>query len=558
MKQGKTNAAIAYMARDFSLNQPLLVGRHVAGADFLKAWFQYAEVDEFFCYTRNQSDYQAFSNQLNAIKQGGKSQWIAMNHLQQLKSPGCLFNPDPNINYFARHRRHYQQDAYSICGITHSMIESHIIENIANLLIAPVQPWDAIICTSQAIKNFINTVLQNQRAYLSSRFQQQIPALDLQLPVIPLGIEWEKFMPTPEKLLAGKALRQQLNIADEDVVILYVGRLSYIDKANPLPMYQAVEQVAKMTKTKVHLLEVGCFQHQAMEQPFHQAVAELCPSINHTFLDGKDDTMFKGIKYAADIFMSLVDNIQETFGITPLEAMASGLPVIVSDWDGYRDTVPDGIVGFRIPTLMAAGNCGRDIALRYNMQQFSDGHYTGVVSQFTAVDTIACVQALKKLVEDKSLRVSMGNAGLEHVKNYAWQRIIAQYQALWQELSIMRQKSQETAPRNNGDSANPAADCPFTMYQSFPSEILMDKTKISWPVGMDFEMAEKIQQLAISQVAATQLCNQQSCQQILEAVYQANELTVEILLSDFSAQQRPRLQRSIVWLVKLGILQWQR
>ncbi len=39
---------------------------------------------------------------------------------------------------------------------------------------------------------------------------------------------------------------------------------------------------------------------------------------------------------AADIFTSLSDNIQETFGLTPIEAMAAGLPSVVTDWDGYQ------------------------------------------------------------------------------------------------------------------------------------------------------------------------------------------------------------------------------
>ena len=48
--------------------------------------------------------------------------------------------------------------------------------------------------------------------------------------------------------------------------------------------------------------------------------------------------------------MSLSDNFQETFGLTPLEGMASGLPVIVSDWNGYKSTVRNNIDGFKIPT----------------------------------------------------------------------------------------------------------------------------------------------------------------------------------------------------------------
>ena len=34
----------------------------------------------------------------------------------------------------------------------------------------------------------------------------------------------------------------------------------------------------------------------------------------------------------------------------PVEAMASRLPVVASDWNGYRDTVVEGRTGFRVPT----------------------------------------------------------------------------------------------------------------------------------------------------------------------------------------------------------------
>ena len=42
---------------------------------------------------------------------------------------------------------------------------------------------------------------------------------------------------------------------------------------------------------------------------------------------------------AANIFISLSDNIQETFGLTVIEAMAAELPCIVSDWNGYKDLI---------------------------------------------------------------------------------------------------------------------------------------------------------------------------------------------------------------------------
>ena len=52
---------------------------------------------------------------------------------------------------------------------------------------------------------------------------------------------------------------------------------------------------------------------------------------------------------AADVFCSPADNLQETFGISVLEAMASRLPVIASDWNGYRDLVQHGQTGWIVP-----------------------------------------------------------------------------------------------------------------------------------------------------------------------------------------------------------------
>src|SRR6516164_5936950 len=74
-----------------------------------------------------------------------------------------------------------------------------------------------------------------------------------------------------------------------------------------------------------------------------------------TFVDGtQPDTRF-AVWHAADIFASLSDSIQETFGLVIVEAMASGLPVVASDWDGYRDLVADGETGFLVPTSMVRG-----------------------------------------------------------------------------------------------------------------------------------------------------------------------------------------------------------
>src|SRR5205807_881053 len=95
------------------------------------------------------------------------------------------------------------------------------------------------------------------------------------------------------------------------------------------------------------------------------------------------------------------DNLQETFGLSPIEGMAAGLPLVVSDWNGYRDTVRDGVDGFRIPTLMPPTPYGIDLADRYALGIDDYDYYIGFTSQLIAVDTAAArpVSAVRRLPE---------------------------------------------------------------------------------------------------------------------------------------------------------------
>ena len=91
------------------------------------------------------------------------------------------------------------------------------------------------------------------------------------------------------------------------------------------------------------LIECGWTANDQIAQAFSEARAKLCPSVRSIVLDGRINDVRDTAWAAADVFCSLSDNIQETFGLTPIEAMAAGLPVVVTDWDGYKDTVRNGI-----------------------------------------------------------------------------------------------------------------------------------------------------------------------------------------------------------------------
>ncbi len=84
----------------------------------------------------------------------------------------------------------------------------------------------------------------------------------------------------------------------------------------------------------------------------------MCPDVRAVFVNGNDVDAFAATWRAADVFISLADSVQETFGLTPVEAMAAGLPVIASDWNGYKETVREGLDGFRILTWAPQAGIG--------------------------------------------------------------------------------------------------------------------------------------------------------------------------------------------------------
>ena len=84
--------------------------------------------------------------------------------------------------------------------------------------------------------------------------------------------------------------------------------------------------------------------------------------------------------------------------------MAAGVPVIVSDWDGYRYTVTDGLEGFLIPTLAPSRSPqGVELSFRHDHGLLSYQDYVGSLAQHVAVDIEAAAFAIARLADNPSL-----------------------------------------------------------------------------------------------------------------------------------------------------------
>lgn len=344
-------------------------------------------------------------------------------------------------------------------------------------------PWDALVCTSSAVLSTVKTVLQAQAEYLRWRLGAQLKLTLPQLPVIPLGVHCEDFQLTPGRRLQA---REALGIAQDEVVALFVGRLSFHAKAHPHAMYTGLQGAARGTGRKLVLNQCGWFANAAIERAFKDGAASACPDVRCIYTDGRDAAQLDLAWASADVFVSLSDNIQETFGLTPVEAMAAGLPVVVTDWDGYKDTVRDGVDGFRIPTWIAPPGAGSRYAVAHEADLMSYDQYCGLSCQHVAVDLVALSARLSDLVVSEELRRKMGEAARRRAREvFDWRVVYGRYQQLWSALSGLRAQGQQAgsaAPRSA-----PGRLDPFVAFTHYGSRTLNADTLVALAPGATVE-----------------------------------------------------------------------
>jgi len=544
-------AAIYYHPEAYSTLGPTLMGRHAAGESFLTGFLKYSTASEFWIQVQSPEHAQQFAGMVAACGRKEPVKAAYKHNLGALRAPGVVYLPGPGIGEQAFHRTAFGDGAWSLCGVTHTTSSAKAMDAITDLITAPVQPWDALICTSTTVKANVVRLMQAQVDYLKRRLGVTKTVLP-QLPVIPLGIHTESFVfSAAQKAMA----RARLGVDELTLVVLYMGRLSFHAKAHPLAMYQALDAAAQRTGRSVVLVECGWHANDRIAKAYADAAALACPGVRTVTLDGRKAADRQTAWASADIFCSLSDNIQETFGIAPIEAMAAGLPVVVSDWDGYRDTVRDGVDGWRIPTLMPQGGMGADLALRHALQIDSYDQYCGATCSLVSVDLEAATNAFARLFGSPDLRRQMGQAGRARTQQiYDWAQIIPQYEALWAQLAQMRTaQGKSIAPTPH---PWPARMDPFHAFAAYPTQTLTSETRLGL-VDADIESAlqraSTMRDLAMVNFAQAILPTDEDIVMVLTLAAHGPRTALE-LVADIPAARRPRVMRSLAWLAKLGVL----
>jgi glycosyltransferase involved in cell wall biosynthesis len=479
------NAALLFEPDGYLLTGPKLMGRQAAGAGFLRAAVKGRGDAPVTAYTPFTRSAEIFRRAVAAIDASAETRWIPGQRLDLVAQAGLLYRPDHVLGAAARQRLRVGPAAYSLCGVTHTLAGG-TLDAVAKLLVEPVMAWDALICTSASALAVVTTVLDSQAEYQRWRLGEDRATPRPLLPVIPLGVHCDDFAFGPNDRIAA---RETLELGEDTIAVLCAGRLSTNGKAHPYAMLSALQAVAKTTGQRLMLVFAGQAFNAAIDEVFRTAAATWAPDVRAVFVDGKDACAYRRAWAAADIFISLADSIQETFGITPVEAMAAGLPALVSDWNGYKDTVRDGIDGFRIPTWAPDAAGGEVIAHDFEIGLDGLPEHLARSNTAVAVDMTLLTARLTDLVTDEPLRRRMGAAGRARARStFDWSVVFRSYQALWDEQTAIRRSALETPATRRWLAQAPKAGAdhlgPFVTFASYPTHHVTDATMVSRMPGM--------------------------------------------------------------------------
>ncbi|ALL14228.1 glycosyltransferase family 4 protein [Caulobacter henricii] len=536
------NFAIYFAGDGYSTDKKIM-GRQSAGKALIKGVARRWKTDAVYGYGQRAAAH-VMIEQLKGDGYAGSLHWQDSTGRRILAERGALYMPGPLPQDSAHGRNLVGSTAYSLVGVTHTLSSANAMRQVAEVALPPFKPWDALICTSSAALSVVTKLQDELKTWHAdntgaTRFNS--PAL----PVIPLGINVPDFERNDTQRIAA---RQTLGLGADEIAFLFAGRITFHGKASPVACYQALEAACQRTGKALVCIEAGIYPNAGVQNAVEEAQRFFAPSVRFQHVDGNDSGLYDKAWKAADVFVSLSDNIQETFGLTPVEAMAAGIPVLVSDWDGYKDTVRDGVDGYRVPVTLPAAGSGTDLAMNYALGRDNYDYYIGRVSMATVVDLPALTDRVVALAESSDLRETLGAAGQKRAREiYDWPIILGRYVEMIDGLGELRKAAASTAPL-----PWPTRPDPFELFSHYPSQVL-DESRI---VAVHLQRAEAIETFLELGVA----------RYVIDPVTLPRDTIVEVLRqaaatpSTIAALVRgtqgasPTRMRAFMWLYKLGLV----
>ncbi|WP_045220707.1 glycosyltransferase family 4 protein [Desulfonatronum thioautotrophicum] len=455
-------------------------GRKVANEHFLAALLNrdpFAEYHFFLATPREiQATRQLFQQHFPRLSAAKRLDFFLRQDLPSaLRSTAYhCFHLSDCINHppaLARLRNSCAERPFPITSVTHSLSYPGYPARFLDHLHPGSTPRDCIVATSTAGKNAVQSYFDHLRKCFNlgtDRFPQPATA------VIPLGMD---VPPRQDQAILREQGRSELGVGPEIRILLVLGRITPHSKMDLLPLLRAWQRISGRSDARQDVLLVVAGWVEPRDD-FPGAFTALARNVGLPCrLVPKPDEAHKQRLYAAaDIFVSLADNPQETFGLTLLEAGLAGLPTIAADYSGYRDIIRHEKTGLLIPTWGPPDSSNIDMLSGL----IPDYEAQFLLAQQTAVHVPDLACALRRLLDDPQLCATMGTQARRHVQStFSWSRVIEQYLALWENLwegPAAHDAQQSITPSN---TPRPL-ELPFSkIFAGFPS---ITSTSQTWLV----------------------------------------------------------------------------
>lgn len=331
------------------------------------------------------------------------------------------------------------------------------------LMLTPTYPCDSLICTSKSSQKALTNILGRISSLFNQQFGTKI-SFEGRIDIVPLGINTDVFRPQNRK-----RLRKQLGIPQTSYVLLYLGYLSLFktDISPLLPMVRRL--VDSNPKLDLRLVIAGTGP-ESYSRSLLSVVRDLNLSKIVSIRRDISDDLKQQLLGAADVFVGSCESFNESFGLAPVEAMACGLPQVVADWNGYRETVAHGETGFLVPTCWG----------RYDGELFGTGDIFGsiydhtLLSQSVSVDIGSMQESLQILISRPELKEEMSrNSRVRAETEFSYMKLAMRYDQLLRELHSTARALQRCPKSKRFDHT-----AYFDYFGHFATRVLTDEDRI--------------------------------------------------------------------------------
>lgn len=453
-------------------DRSLKLGRLVAVNQYTKSLIRYGHFEEYRIYCEDQKSLEGAQSRLEASLTESELERVVLTLKANLQTdftdvPFSAFHHSAGwtaVSNLAPIRNQFASQAFPISALIHSLNEPNAYLKALKLGLSNVRPCDAIVCTSEGgrrvLKSFFEAVAENLKEWGKIEFEGELAK-------IPLGVDTDFFQPQDRQ-----ACREKLGIPRDATVLLHLGRLSAHDKADPGPLFYLLRQLVEARPNEKLLLILAGGAEAENIASFKSTCQEIGIADKVQFRPNFEDEEKPLLYGACDIFVSLIDSLQETFGIAAVEAMACGRAAVLSDFDGYKELVENRKSGLLVPTYWAPA----DRFLHPVSTVMNAKLYQLFLSQSVVVNIPAALKSLLELIDRPELRKELETAArTQATERFSWKVVIGQYEELWAELA----KRAKKLPTLSNPQPDPLAVDYYRCFSHYPSALVEPQWKAS-------------------------------------------------------------------------------